>query len=215
VSNVIVIMGEWFAPAPGRPSAGGHLGQSGPRPLRTYAAPMRWTVHGERSVYTSDWMSTVLVDVEVPGGPRFEHHVVRFPKEASGTVVHDPARGVLLLWRHRFITDTWGWEVPAGAIEDGETPIEAAHREALEETGWRPGPLAPVTRYAPMNGTCEQWFHIFSATGATYVGPPEDAGESERVEWVPMDDVRQLVVAGEVTDGLSLTALLWTLALPG
>ena len=42
------------------------------------AAAVRWTVHGERYVYDSDWMSMALVDVEVPDGPRFEHHVVRF-----------------------------------------------------------------------------------------------------------------------------------------
>ena len=48
----------------------------------------------------------------------------------------DPARGVLALWRHRFITDTWGWEIPAGRLEAGETAEQAARRETLEETGW-------------------------------------------------------------------------------
>ena len=71
---------------------------------------MRWTVHGERTLYDSDWVGLGLVDVEVPGGSRFDHHVVRLPHGAVGTVVHDRTRGVLLLWRHRFITDTWGWE---------------------------------------------------------------------------------------------------------
>jgi ribosomal protein L34E len=38
---------------------------------------MRWQVHGERSAYESDWRSLRLVDVEIPGGRRFEHHVRR------------------------------------------------------------------------------------------------------------------------------------------
>ena len=88
---------------------------------------MRWTVHGERSLYESDWMCLRLVDVELPGGRRFEHHVLRTPAHAAGVVVHDPDRGVLLLWRHRFITDEWGWEIPAGRIDDGEA-VEAAAR---------------------------------------------------------------------------------------
>ncbi|MEZ5141277.1 MAG: NUDIX domain-containing protein [Acidimicrobiales bacterium] len=86
---------------------------------------MRWTVHGERTIYDSPWVRLTLVDVEVPDGDRFEHHVVRFPRSAAGVVVHDPGRGVLLLWRHRFITDTWGWEVPAGWVEEAES-VEAA-----------------------------------------------------------------------------------------
>jgi 8-oxo-dGTP pyrophosphatase MutT (NUDIX family) len=135
---------------------------------------MRWIVHGERTLYSSPWVGLRLVDVEIPGGERFEHHVVRVPRQAAGCVVHDPDRGVLLLWRHRFITDTWGWEIPAGAVDDGERPGDAAAREVREETGWRPGPV-------------------------------------ERVAWRPVDDVRADIAHNGVSDGLSLTALLYAL----
>lgn len=170
---------------------------------------MRWTVHGERSLYESEWVHLVLTDVEVPGGERFEHHVVRTPNQAAGTVVFDPDRGVLLLWRHRFITDTWGWEIPAGLIDPGETPEAAAERETLEETGWRPGPLRPLVHYMPNNGLSDQVFHLFFADSATHVGEPSDPGEAERVEWVATDEVRQIVERGEMSHGLSLTALLY------
>jgi 8-oxo-dGTP pyrophosphatase MutT (NUDIX family) len=173
---------------------------------------MRWTVHGERALYESEWVRLTLVDVEIPGEARFEHHVVRMPNQASGTVVHDPDRGVLLLWRHRFITDTWGWEIPAGRIDDGETPEEAAAREVLEETGWRPGPLRELAAYQPTNGLSDQRFHLFVADGATYVGEPTDPGEAERIEWVPVEDVRRIARDGEMPDGLSLTAILYAIA---
>ncbi|MDP1819621.1 MAG: NUDIX domain-containing protein [Acidimicrobiales bacterium] len=173
---------------------------------------MRWTVHGERTIYESPWVGLVLVDVEVPGGPRFEHHVARFPNDAAGTVVTDPDRGVLLLWRHRFITDTWGWEIPAGALDRGETAAAAAERETLEETGWRPGPLEHLVTYAPMNGSCDQRFHLYRARSASHVGDPVDAAESERIEWRSLQDVRAFIARGEVGDGLSLTGLLWVLA---
>ncbi len=175
---------------------------------------MRWTVHSERSVYASDWVSVALVEVEPPGGERFEHHVVRVPGHAAGTIVEDPAKGVLLLWRHRFITDTWGWEVPAGRVDRGETPAEAAAREVLEETGWRPGPLRPALRFHPSNGLMDQVFHIFHAAGAVHVGEPADAFESERVEWVAVSDLREIARSGQMRDGLSLTAVLHRLAFP-
>lgn len=174
---------------------------------------MRWTIHGERSLYESDWVNLRLVDIELPDGHRFEHHVVRFPAAAAGTVIRDAEQGFLLLWRHRFVTDSWGWEIPAGRIDPGETPLEAAAREALEETGWQPGPLSPLIAYHPTNGVSDQVFHLFQADGATHVGDPVDDYESERVEWVEFDEARRLVAEGQVQDGLSLTALLWVLAL--
>jgi len=170
---------------------------------------MRWTVHGERIIYDSPWIRLALTDVEIPGGERFEHHVVRMPADAAGTVIHDAQRGVLLLWRHRFVTDTWGWEVPAGRVDEGETPAEAAAREALEETGWRPGPIRHLTTYYPHNGVNDCAFHLYAADGAEHVGEPTDPAESERVEWVPLARLHDEVRAGNVHDGLSLTALLW------
>ena len=173
---------------------------------------MRWTVHGERPVYESPWVGVGLADVEIPDGPRFEHHVLRMPRSAAGVVVHDPERGLLLLWRHRFITDVWGWEVPAGRVEDGEDPAEAAAREVLEETGWRPGPLTLLTTYHPMNGICDQRVDLFLARGAEHVGEPSDPGESERIAWVPVPELLGLITEGAMPDGLSLTAVLYALA---
>jgi 8-oxo-dGTP pyrophosphatase MutT (NUDIX family) len=173
---------------------------------------MRWTVHGERTLYESAWIRLHLADVELPDGRRVDHHLVRMPAPAAGVVVTDPQRGVLLLWRHRFITDSWGWEIPAGRVEAGEEVAVGAVREALEETGWQPGPLRPLAEYHPSNGLSDQTFHLFVAAGAAYVGPPVDWFESERVEWLPFEQVRVELAAGRVTDGLSVTALCWCLA---
>ena len=169
-------------------------------------------MHGRRAVYESAWVGLDLVDVEVPDGARFDHHVVRLPRPAVGCVVHDPDDGVLLLWRHRFITGTWGWEVPAGGVDAGETLEHAVAREVLEETGWRPGTLRRLHGYHPSNGLSDQRFELFAAAGASRVGVPSDPAESSRVEWVPAAQVRRLVREGAVQDGLSLTALLWWMA---
>ena len=171
---------------------------------------MRWIVHGERSVYESPWVSLALADVEVPGGRRFEHHVVRMPGDASGVVVHDAGR-VLLIHRHRFITDSVGWEIPAGRVEAGEDPRVAGLRETLEETGWRPGPLTPLFSYFPSIGLLDQRFNVFLAEGAEHVGDPPDASESDRVDWIEVAELPALIRAGEISDGYSLTALLFFL----
>src|SRR5260221_6489297 len=114
---------------------------------------VRWTVHGHRDVYTSEWVRVSLDDVEIRGGPRFEHHVVHFPRASvTAVVTDDDGSWVLLLWRHRFITDSWGWEVPAGWADPGEDPAGAVMREIEEETGYRPALVRPMTGYNALSG---------------------------------------------------------------
>jgi len=173
----------------------------------------RWTVHGERSLYDSDWVSLHLADVELEDGRRFEHHVVRIARAAVAAVVHDAERGVLMLHRHRFITDNWGWEVPAGRLEAGESPEDAAAREVLEETGWRPGPLTSLGASHPMQGLSDMRHNIVLARGAAHQGAPVDTHEASEVAWVPVDRLVPMMAAGEMPDGYSQHALLLALAL--
>lgn len=176
---------------------------------------MEWTVHGERTIYSSHWVSFGLIDTELPTGRRFEHEVVRTPGPAAGTVVFDRTRGVLLLWRHRFITGGRGWEIPAGHVDQGETPVEGAAREVLEETGWQvrsSQSLRPLFSYHPSSGMLDQTFHVFFSDDVEHVSDPVDWFESDRIEWVPLATVRAEVAEGRVTDGLTLTALSWCLA---
>jgi 8-oxo-dGTP pyrophosphatase MutT (NUDIX family) len=172
----------------------------------------RWRVHGEAPLYTSDWLSLRLADVELPGGKRFSHHVVRMSFLVAGVVIRDPGRGVLLLHRHRFVTDTWGWEIPAGRVEEGETPEEAVAREAIEECGWRPIGVEALGFSQPSNGQIDQTFLYFAAQSAEYVREPEP-DETERVAWFDPEEVRDLIRTGKIPDGLSVTALAIAFAL--
>lgn len=172
---------------------------------------VRWRVHSERRIYESPWVNLALATVEPPGVEPFEHHVVRAAGPAAGCVITrqgTTGQEVLLLYRHRFITDTWGWEIPAGGVDDGESPADAAVRESIEETGWRPrGTLEPVTVFHPSNGLSDQTFHIFHAAGAEKVGEPTDPTEASSIEWRRTNDVRDLIANGEIGDGLSVTGL--------
>jgi 8-oxo-dGTP pyrophosphatase MutT (NUDIX family) len=170
---------------------------------------MTWHELGSRSVYASPWVNVQLVDVALPDGSRLEHHVVRMPLPAAGVVVVDEAAAqVLMIWRHRFITDTWGWEIPAGRVEEGEELAIGAGREVREETGWRVESLQPLIDYYPTNGLSDQRFSIWLARGAVYEGDPTDLNEAARVAWLPIPTLRPLIADGKITDGLTLTGLL-------
>jgi 8-oxo-dGTP pyrophosphatase MutT (NUDIX family) len=171
---------------------------------------MKWRVHGEKPIYTSDWVSLWLVDVELPDGRRLQHHVVRMAPAAAAVLV-DAEMRVLMLWRHRFITDVWGWEIPTGIVEPGEPPIEAAAREAEEETGWRPNGLRPIIYAQPSNGISNSELYLFRANDATYQGPPADTTEAERIEWISLSRIRGLIDDHQIVHGPTLTALLYTL----
>lgn len=129
----------------------------------------------------------------------------------AGAVVVDEQQWVLLLWRHRFITGSHGWEIPFGKIEAGEDPADSAAREVEEETGCRPGELRPLLRVEPTPGLSDSMHHLYRADGAKRIGPPEDDFESDRVEWVPLTDIPDQIGRGEVTSGTTLAALLYTL----
>ena len=178
---------------------------------------VRWRVHGERRVYESPWVSLALTTVEPPGTEPFEHHVVRAPGPAAGCVITRDGPGgqeVLLLYRHRFITDSWGWEIPAGGVNAGELPADAAVRESIEETGWLPtGTPEPVIVFHPTNGLSDQTFHIFHVNGAEHVGEPTDPTEASAIEWRSTADVLALLANGEMGDGLSVTGIATAFAL--
>lgn len=172
-----------------------------------------WRVHGERTLYTSPWLSLGLADVELPDGSRIDHHLIRFPRVAASAIVTDPGRGVLLIHRHRFIPDVWGWEVPAGRVEEGEEAVDAAAREAREETGWRPGPGSWLGGGFAAPGMTDLRHEIAIFDGAEPVGEPEDRNEADRVAWIPVDRILPLIEAGEIPDAFTQQALLLALAL--
>jgi 8-oxo-dGTP pyrophosphatase MutT (NUDIX family) len=172
---------------------------------------MRWTTHGERPLYQSEWVNLTLADVEIPGVRRFEHHVVRMPRESVNVAVVNEAGSTLMIWRHRFISDTWGWELPAGWVDPGEEPIVAGRREVQDETGWRPADLVHLCSFYADYGLTDSHFHSFYATGADHVGDPTEPEESSRIEWIPNSRLYELMTTGRIVDGPSLVALLLVL----
>jgi 8-oxo-dGTP pyrophosphatase MutT (NUDIX family) len=172
---------------------------------------LRTKVYGERTLYDNPWVRLTLVDVEPPDGHRFEHHVVRLLRVAVALVLNE-ADEVLMMWRHRFVDDSWGWELPGGIVDENEDGAATARREVEEETGWRPSPLRHVLSFQPMVGMVDTPHEVYHGRGAVLVGEPTDREEAARIGWVPMRGVLELVSKGEVLGSGSLVGLLYLLA---
>ncbi|MEV4260080.1 NUDIX hydrolase [Kribbella sp. NPDC049584] len=166
---------------------------------------MRWLIHGEAEVWGNRWLSVRRLDVQQPDGRRFDYHAVRLKDIAAAVVTRDEQ--VLLMWRHRFLTDTWAWELPMGIIEAGESPEDAAARELEEETGWRAVGLTELIRSEPAAGIMDSRHFVFRAGTAVRIGEPTEQNESDRIEWIPLDDVPGMIARHEIVSGITLVGL--------
>jgi 8-oxo-dGTP pyrophosphatase MutT (NUDIX family) len=170
-----------------------------------------WKVFGERPIYESYWVTVAKADIQTPDGSRFEHHKVYLPPAAMVALL-DQDR-VFMMWRHRFVSDIWNWELPGGVVEDGEDPAQAAAREAEEETGHRPrGELEHVVTFEPMIGTVKSPHHVFAARGVDRVGEPTERNEGQHSAWMPLGEIPELIAAGKIQNSGTLVAVLHLLA---
>jgi len=117
-----------------------------------------------------------------------------------------------MLWRHRFATGEWGWELPGGILDKDEEPSIAAIREVEEETGWRPSRVEYLTSFQPMPGMVDTPHQVFLGYEAVKVGEPSDLEEAARIAWVPLDSILDLVRKGQLLGSGTLVGLLYLLA---
>lgn len=171
-----------------------------------------WRRHGERMIYDSEWMRLSLVDVELPGGDRFEHHVITLKPAAVVALPSEDERQVLLLWRHRFVPDLWNWELPGGLMDKGESAETTARRELEEETGYSARSLEHVVTYEPLIGMVSSPHHIFVGRGPVRLGEATELDEAATSEWVDLDRVPQMVREGTVANSGTLVAVLAVLS---
>lgn len=172
----------------------------------------KWYRNSERRVYESGFVDVDLVEIELPDKTTLDHHVVTVNGgEGAGMLAYDPSKGVLLLWRHRFITGEWGWELPGGAVDGKESPKQAATREFEEETGWKATKVTSLFTFHRMSGAINDTCHVFLATETEFVGPGRDTNEAADIAWLTLEQIKTAIQKSEVTDSMTVTSLLYAM----
>lgn len=159
-------------------------------------------------VYQSPWINLYLDKVRFPNGFVIEKfHLLDFSHAAVTAIVENDEGEVIFARICRYTTGLTEWELPAGGVGDGESVIEAARREVLEETGYTSHEHRLVYTYHPMNGSANKQFHILHCKAGELVGD-FDPNEVSETRWFNRDEIRQMLKDQAFTDGFTLTALL-------
>lgn len=117
-----------------------------------------------------------------------------------------PASEVVLIEQYRHGIEEMALEIPGGMVDDGETPIEAAQRELVEETGYEAGEIISLGRSRPNPAIQNNWVHHFLAVDCKKNGEVAfDLHESIATRLVPLDKIPSLFENEEITHSLVLT----------
>ncbi len=145
--------------------------------------------------------------LEPKGGFKIERSIVRHEGSAVMMAV-DARRRVLLVRQYRLPAGGYLWELPAGRLDPGETPLKAAKRELREETGYRARTWKRLATFWPSPGYVSEKMTIFLATDLTEgaAGPMDD----ERIEtrWFTRKELGEMIRAGRIQDGKTLIGFL-------
>jgi len=119
------------------------------------------------------------------------------------------AGSVLLVRQYRLLINDVSWEIPGGRVDEGETPVAAAVRECLEETGVRCRDPQPLVFYHMGMDISRNPTHVFYSTDVIQESPPPTFGpEAIGCEWVSLARCEQMIREAKIVDGLTVLGLL-------
>jgi ADP-ribose pyrophosphatase len=147
------------------------------------------------------------VDKRVGGGS-YDYTFIRPMDGVVVLPVLDDGR-VVLIRNWRLPVGKALWELPAGVVEAGEDPAQAARREVEEETGYRSKWLESLPSLRTSPGLTTERQAVFLASGLEFVGQKLDEGEHLRVQAMTRDEVLELARTGGIEDARCLAVVLW------
>lgn len=167
-----------------------------------------WRTRSRRVAYENKWITVHHDEVTRPDGQAGIYGVVRFANLAIGVVAIDAQDRVLLVGQYRYPLDLYSWEIPEGGSPRGEDPLRGAERELREETGFRAKRWTKLG-VAHLSNSVTDEAAIYYLAEELEPGDAEPEGtEQLQTKWVDFSEALRMVAEGEITDAISVMALL-------
>jgi ADP-ribose pyrophosphatase len=166
-----------------------------------------WRTCSTRPVYANPWIRVREDIAELPDGRRTLYGVVE-TRPAVGVLPFLDADTVILVGQYRYVARGFQWEMPTGALMDGESETDAAQRELAEEAGYRAGRLQKLCAFDSSKSVLDETAHLYLATDLSPVQHEPDATEFIEVARFRFDDVLAMVLQSEIMDAMTVIAVL-------
>lgn len=167
-----------------------------------------WTVLGEEKKYENPWIKVTEYDVLNPSGGKGIYGKVHFKSIAVGVLPLDENLNTYLVGQYRFTIDQYSWEIPEGGGAFGVDPIESGKRELLEETGLVAAEWTKIVDMHLSNSVSDEYAVVYLARNLTQETACPEETEQLQVKKLPFEEVYQMVERGEITDSMSVAAIL-------
>lgn len=169
---------------------------------------MTWKKLSSTLVYENDWMQVREDEVENPGGGKNQYGHIQFKNIAVAILPLDEQGNTWLVGQNRYTLGEYSWELPMGGAPRSETPLEAARRELREETGLTASSWTEALRLHTSNSITDEVGVVFLATGLAQGSTDFEETEDLTVRKLPVEEAIRMALEGEITDAISVAALL-------
>ena len=142
-----------------------------------------------------------------PAGHECSREIVVHPG-AVCIVARPTPDQVILIRQYRHATGRELLEIPAGTLHHGEDPLDCAHRELEEETGYRAGEMVQRAAFWTTPGFTTEFMHLYEATHLTKTQINPDEDEVIDVDFVDRHVALQMIDDGRIQDAKSILGLL-------
>ncbi|HEY0309267.1 MAG TPA: NUDIX hydrolase [Acidobacteriaceae bacterium] len=169
--------------------------------------PPRATVISSKLSYKGPLFSVFTDKLREPNGTTGIRDVIRHSGSVVILAVDETDAGapvVIMEQQYRHAAGQYLWELPAGRREPGETPLAAAKRELIEETGYRAKKWKKLVRYYASPGFLGEWMEIWLARGISEGIAEPEADEHIHIVRMPLSELLQRIEAGKIMDGKTI-----------